>query len=197
LLIGQFGRRILTEANLLADVPNINRLYLASERVQAQVGRPIAPASRAPGAFRGFERGAMLWRGDTRAIYVLCGGDRSAGEDVRGPFVDTWRDGDVPGGGAGPGSGLYEPGRGFGKLWRENAEVRACLGYATDAVETPFTIIVQPFRRASFDNMLIAVKAPEGKFIYAVYSGILGSSSCVIRPALCRPDYERYPDPAR
>jgi hypothetical protein len=29
---------------------------------------------------------------------------------------------------------------------------------------------VLPFRRASFDNMLIAAKTPEGQFIYAVYS---------------------------
>jgi hypothetical protein len=114
----------------------------------------------------------MIWRGDTRTIHVLCGG-------------------------AGPGTGLHEPGRGVGRLWRENAEVRACLGYATDAVETAFTIVVQPFRRASFDNLLIAATTPEGRFIYALYSGFLGSSSYVVCPSLCRPDYERYPVPAR
>jgi hypothetical protein len=56
-LLGQFGRSILAEADLLATAPNINRLYLASERVQAQVGRPVGPAISAPGAYRSFERG--------------------------------------------------------------------------------------------------------------------------------------------
>ena len=195
-LLGHFGRRILAESDALVGDRGFQRLYLTSEHLQEQVGRPIVPAVRAAGGYRGFERGAMLWRGDTREISVLCGGNRRAGDDVRGPFADTWREGEAPGGGPGPRPGLYEPGRGFGKLWLENAEVRDCLGYSTDSAETAYTLTAQPFRRQSFDNLLVSAETPEGAFIYAVYRNFLGSSSCISRPSLCRPDYERYPNPA-
>jgi hypothetical protein len=75
--------------------------------------------------------------------------------------------------------------------------VRACLGYATDATEIASTIVVQPYRRVTFDNLLIGVETPGGRVAYAVYHTFLGSSACIPNPALCRPDYERYPNPAR
>jgi hypothetical protein len=139
----------------------------------------------------------MLWRGDTRRSYVRCAGDARAGDDVRAPFADTWREGDAPGDGADPSPGLYEPGRGFGAPQRENAAVRACLGYATGAAETASTLAAQPFRRATFDNLLVGVGAPEGRVVDAVYGTFLGSGACSTTPELCRPDYERYPAPAR
>ena len=168
---------------------------LADPRVPALVGRPVAPAVSAPGAYQGFERGLVLWRGDTREFYMLCGGDQRAGADVRGPLADTWAEGQPAGGGGGPRPGLYEPGRGFGKLWRADQGIRDCLGYATSAGETSYPLVLQPFRRRSFDNLLITAATPEGRFVYAVYSDFLGSSSCISYPALCRPDYARFPDP--
>jgi hypothetical protein len=190
-LLGQFGRRVLAEADLPGSVPELVRLYLASERLQGQVGQPVGPAARATGGYRVFERGAILWRGDTRAIYVLCGGDRRTGDDVRGTSADTWQEGDAPG----PLPGFQEPGRGLDKLWRENAAVRDCLGYATNTVETASTMVVEPYRRTGFDNLLLGVETPGGRAAYAVYHTFLGSSSSVPNPALCRPDYERYPTP--
>jgi hypothetical protein len=47
-------------------------------------------------------------------------------------FADTWIDGVDPisGGETAP-SGLYEPIRGFGKIWRSDVGVRNGLGWAT------------------------------------------------------------------
>jgi len=60
-------------------------------------------------------------------------------------YDDTWREGDqewdpnilVP-------TGLYQPKRGFGKVWRDQSGVRSALGWATTE-ERGFTMAVQPF----------------------------------------------------
>ncbi len=192
ILLGQFGRRILAESGALAGVPAFNLLYLTDEHVQAILGfvdigegNPLATVA-APGAYQGFEHGAMLYRGDLGGIYVLCGDER-AGQAFPGPkfsfyLPDTWREGDDPGGGPGPRPGLYEPVRGFGKLWRNTPAIRDCLGYATAPGETPYTIQVQPFAR----GQMLSAATPAGQFIYVVH-----------RTAPSGTLYERYPSPTR
>ena len=189
-LLGQFGRRILAESGALAGVPAFDLLYLTNEHVQAVLGfvtisdgGPLA-AITAPGAYQGFEHGAMLYRGDVRGIYVLCGDER-AGQAFPGPkfsfsLPDTWREGDDPGGRPGPRAGLYEPTRGFGTLWRNTPAIRDCLGYAITPTETPYTIQVQPFAR----GQMLSAATPAGQFIYVVH-----------RTAPSGTLYERYPDP--
>lgn len=189
ILLGQFGRRILTDANLLVDVPRLNRLYLTNVRVQRLLGRPSEPAIQAPGAYLAFERGAMIWRGDTRGVWVLCNGSPSAGTRVRG-FGDTWQEGEDPGGGLGPGPGLFEPKRGFGKIWRENPEVRQCLGYATSPDETAYTLNQQRFYQPMSAKSLawmVSAAAPEGRFIYVLSTSIPTPAQEI--------GYERFPDP--
>ena len=94
-----------------------------------------------------------------------------------------------------PAAGLYEPRRGFGKLWREKQDVRECLGYARTAEETAYTLMVQPFREVVGEpNLLLTAITTEGRFIYAVYNDI-NRGPC--RPGPCRATYERYPDPTR
>ena len=99
----------------------------------------------------------MLYQGDQKRIYVFCG-DQNHGQVIpsgRYPteqqtiyFPDTWTEGQDPGGGSAPVAGLYYPGRGFGKIWRENPDgVQRCLGYALTAAETGYTISVQQFER--------------------------------------------------
>jgi hypothetical protein len=185
-LLGQFGRQILTENLTLSAYPGFQRLFVTNERVQTQVGF-VAPArvTSAPGAYQAFERGAMIYRGDVRGIYVLCG-DAAAGRVYSwGPrgapyFPDPWREGEEPGGGQGPAPGLYEPRFGFGKLWRESPGVRACLGYATDPDGTAYTIRTSGHAR----GYLINAATPQGRFIYSLY--ISGVERL----------YERYPDPS-
>jgi len=213
-LLGQFGRRILAENDVLGvpERAGFGILYITNEDVRQRVGRFAPPTERAieaPGAYQAFEHGALLWRGDLRRIYVFCGdptrgtmlrptvfvpGD-PLGETLGGAsFPDTWDPSQPPGGGPGPQPGLYEPAHGFGKLWREDARVRDCLGYATDAAETAYTLRMQPFPVSA----MFSATTPQGRFIYVVvWSGWNHPSSCAAAPELCRPDYTRYPDPGR
>ncbi len=192
ILLGQFGRRILTENDWLAGQPGLRRLYVASEIVQARLGSPGTPygAIPRPRSYQSFERGALIWWGEAAppSIIALCDGTPQVGNTVR-VYPDTWAEGQPVGGGPGPGPGLYEPARGFGKLWRENQAVRACLGYATDPGETGYVGQDHPFARG---ETRLAV-TPTGRFIYALYGGT-SSQPCYINPMpACR--YERYPDP--
>lgn len=82
-----------------------------------------------------FERGSMLWvppvsPSSTGYIWVVYF-DQTRGSLVWQLYPDTWTPSDPVSGGQTPPPGLYEPIRGFGKLWRENAEVRNTLGWAT------------------------------------------------------------------
>jgi len=99
-------------------------------------------------------------------------------------FEDTWDPSQPAGGGPGPPPGLYEPTRGFGKIWRETRDylaggttptlVRDCLGYATTPDETAYTITVQYFARG------LLLSAPDGQAAYVLYGearpggGLLG-----------------------
>ncbi len=83
-------------------------------------------------AYQPFEHGSMLFVDRTtytreRLIYVFF-------EDgTFQQFDDTWREGDPASGGLAPPQGLFEPIRGFGRVWREGtgARVRERLGWAT------------------------------------------------------------------
>lgn len=79
-----------------------------------------------------FENGRMFYLQPTQEIWVMVNtGDATTGTYSR--FPDTWREGmpesdpDIE-----PPEGMYQPLRGFGKLWRENEEVRDALGWALD-----------------------------------------------------------------
>lgn len=82
----------------------------------------------------------MLWRDDEQAVYVL---------DADGAWVqyaDTWDDSqpaDDPA--LVPPDGLWQPVRGFGKVWREQlGGPQSTIGWAL-AGEMPFEMQVQSF----------------------------------------------------
>ena len=108
-----------------------------------RLGLPTANEAAVPGAYLAFEGGWMIWRGDTRTVYVLFNEDPL----VWYAFADGWVDGMEPGGGPAPKAGHYLPARGFGKVWDENPDVQRRLGYALTPDETGGTIAVQPFER--------------------------------------------------
>ncbi|HUW09697.1 MAG TPA: META domain-containing protein, partial [Anaerolineae bacterium] len=105
---------------------------------------PFKPAAFPWSAEQSFQHGRMIWlegipaesdgQGVARSqtVYVLhySGADPSEGGQVE-VFADTWTDAELasdlsivaP-------AGLYQPVRGFGKVWRENPGVRARLGWA-------------------------------------------------------------------
>jgi hypothetical protein len=105
---------------------------------------PLRPAAFPWSAEQQFEHGRLIWqeglpaestaemmaRGPT--IYVLYDSDGSGEGGDLAVFADTWTDAEPESDpGIVPPAGLYQPIRGFGKVWRNNAEVRDRLGWAT------------------------------------------------------------------
>ncbi len=169
-LLGQFGRIILAEADLLAGP--FARFYSRDPALRSQLGPPTSRATTVPGAALTFVGGGMVYRADTRQILALC---NRAGDAFRGrwwAFADTWDEGQPAGGGPGPGPGpnTYEPGRGFGKVWREQAAVRDCLGYARDPGETGLSLTFQQFARG---QIAAALSSPSGIYLYAITGRIV------------------------
>jgi len=174
-LLGQFGRQILTDNAMLSG--GFGRLYLTKARVRDRLGAPRGPQVTVPGAAQSFENGLMVWRGDLKRIFVFVGtpmegslavGNQGYGSDVTWP--DTWDAGQDPGGGAAPAPDLFLPQRGFGKLWREQ-NFRNSLGYATTPDEQAFTMTIQEFAA----GWLLTTDGPGGHAIYAMYLQAVGS----------------------
>ena len=102
-------------------------IFAADPTLSAQIGCPLGMPLSYSAAIQTFEHGIMIYVGTSpSAIYVLY----NTGTYTR--FADTWIDGVDPisGGETAP-SGLYEPIRGFGKIWRSDMAVRNGLGWAT------------------------------------------------------------------
>lgn len=101
----------------------------ANPDIGGQLGCPLGQPPTAQAittAYQLFEHGAMVYvAGSPGRIYVLF-------EDGRlREFRDSWIEGTDPvSGGETPPEGKKEPIRGFGKIWRANADVRAGLGWA-------------------------------------------------------------------
>jgi serine/threonine protein kinase len=121
---------------------------------------PRTPAVTTPAAWQPFENGLMLWRADLNLIYVI------EGNNWLPPVGDRWREGDEP---YDPSiiapSGYYQPGRGFGLVWREQPGVRAALGWGL-AEESGFTTTIQEFTRG-----LVWYDAERGRLMILYNSG--------------------------
>ena len=112
-------------------------------------------------AFEPFERGYMIWRGDTREIYVLYS------EDGYETYQDTWQEGNpvvIPGT---PPPGLYAPVRGFGNLYASQPQVRERLGWAT-AEENGYTMWVEttPGGSGRYPGITTYFTLPDGSVLY-------------------------------
>lgn len=101
-------------------------VYFGDTTLPAQLGCPITTDANIITAVQSFERGMMLYLAEQPSvIYVMY----NNGEFRR--YADTWVEGvDPDSGGETPPVGLLAPVRGFGKVWRENPEVRDGLGWA-------------------------------------------------------------------
>lgn len=101
-----------------------------------------------------FERGALVWSegrgpgGSWGSIWMVYF-DNGRNSLVWESFPDLWAEGQPERGGETPPPGLYEPIRGFGKLWRENPHVRDTLGWAA-APERADTGSLQYFQGGAF-----------------------------------------------
>jgi len=123
-------------------------LWLTDARVREELGWASEPRPHeTSAALQPFQFGTMVWRSDTRQIYVLYGDGSCA------IFDDTWTEGQpewdasisAP-------EGLIQPKRGFGKVWREQEGVRDRLGWAL-VEEQGHTVIVQSFEHGTLVGM--------------------------------------------
>jgi hypothetical protein len=119
--------------------PAAGNLAAIAATLQPRIGCPSWPSPNQLGetvAIQPFERGTMLATSDfiTRAfrtppyVYALFV-DNARGTLVWQRYEDTWNPSQPERGGETPPTGLFEPIRGFGKVWREQPQVRNTLGW--------------------------------------------------------------------
>lgn len=103
-----------------------------------------------------FQHGMMLWRADTREIWVIT--NDSTTMQV---FDDTYIDGEADPT-ASPPNTFFVPKRGFGKIWAQLGGEKSVLGWGT-APEAQISLTIQAAGRVSYTTY---VQLPEGA-IYA------------------------------
>ena len=174
-------------------LPCADRYFFASARddLECPATAPIA----SPAAEQLFERGRMIWLASQGSIYVLWGDGQptapGAPPDGFLVFEDTWQPGEAERDPASaPPSGLYQPVRGFGKVWRTWPEVRDGLGWAL-APEHAFDGVYQrdwktcllqdgdgSFRSCSGpSNDFQYLRAADGRTIRLMQFAVLGRHS--------------------
>ncbi len=111
------------------------------ETQQALGWARTAQPTNSTAAIQRFDNGVMIWVQETGLIYAVLHDGRWFS------FEDTFREGDAESDPAfSPPEGRQQPMRGFGKLWREQPDLRDAIGWAL-AKEEPATATRQPFER--------------------------------------------------
>jgi hypothetical protein len=140
-------------------------------------GCPIFPATVGQGVFQTFERGYMFWVAPNE-IYVLYSDGQTpywtrfddtfaegTGQFPNPPWKDPSIDPTAP-------QGLYQPVRGFGKLWRneeqnpQKAVVRVRVGWGTMEFEKPYSVTKQVRTDGT-----IFLNDPNGRFFQLTPAG--------------------------
>ena len=141
-----------TEATLMITIMCANDWV---PELAAETGKCPQPAEIGWAAQQPFEHGFMLWLEPSQTIYVFF--DNYGGHSYRS-YIDTFQEGDPESDPSlVPPAGLLQPVRGFGLVWRTNAEVRDNLGWAT-AVESGFETWRQSYQGFGMHNVTIWVK---------------------------------------
>lgn len=113
---------------------------------------PAGPATFTDAAEQRFERGIMVWSGADGVIYILFDDEHHSRWHMTS---DRWEEGDPPSDPEiVPPSGLYQPIRGFGLIWREHPTVRERLGWAV-AVEQGYQGAIQSTSHARYRDIYI------------------------------------------
>ncbi len=108
------------------------------------------------GAQQLFQNGMMIWREDTREIWVII--NNSTELQV---FEDTYVDGQADPSASAPNT-FFVPKRGFGKIWAELGGEKSLLGWGT-APEAQISLTIQAAGRVSYTTY---IQLPDGA-IYA------------------------------
>lgn len=114
-------------AGLFRPQGSLGIVWEANPRIQQDLGwaRQETPSAVA-GAYQRFEGGVMVWRQDTSQIFAFVN------DGTWRSFADTFREGDPESDPRfAPPGGNQQPIRGFGKVWRDNPDLREQLGWAT------------------------------------------------------------------
>jgi hypothetical protein len=115
-----------------------------------------AQLQRILGAQQLFQNGMMVWREDTREIWVILNNSNSVQV-----FDDTYVDGEADPT-ASPPNTFFVPKRGFGKVWTQLGGEKSALGWGTSP-EAQISLTIQPAGRVSYTTY---VRLPDN-IIYA------------------------------
>lgn len=153
------------QINFVLSAGDASGQQVVSKNVTVTIACPISdtyegcPLSQnsISAAYQTFERGLMLWRGDTRKIYVLY---NSGGYEV---YDDTWTPDQPADTGETPPPGLILPARGFGKVWANNPGVRSGLGWA-NGQEASYTARIEVYNLPTYSGA-IYINTPDGRVL--------------------------------
>lgn len=114
-----------------------------------------------------FEDGWMFWLQPVGQLWVLTVNEKKQG--IWSVYEDTFVDGEAeidPE--IVPPEGKYQPERGFGKLWRENPEVRDAIGWALE-VELGHTTSYEYHAGGSVTDDLEYIAGPGYHLVQSLY----------------------------
>ncbi len=136
-----------TSEGLLNPIGRLGEVWRAAlDGPDGPLGYATAVEQKLWCAGQHFERGLMIWLDQLHEdhIYVLTYGATETSGTWQ-VYVDTWREGDPESSELAPPERLFEPIRGFGRLWREElGGPDAPVGWALE-YEQGYTGSVQPF----------------------------------------------------
>jgi len=158
---------------------------------------PNNPPNASQGVYQSFQNGYMVWVSSQDAIYILY-------NDATYPRWEASRDYFTEGMPEvvgeylnAPASGLWQPRRGFGLLWRTNMTLQSRLGWGTMEWEQPYSVNVQTGR----DGTLFLSRPTSGIFAlmpgntaWNLYDGSMPGNS-VILPTALAPSMQAIPFP--
>jgi len=127
---------IPTEQVCSADPPlPFAAVWQNTPQAKALLGCPAGSPQTVSGLWQPFERGVMFERDSDHSIFIISDANiRQQGKltDAWWRLMDTWQadESDADPSLTAP-TGLLQPLRGFGKVWRSNAFVRQAVGWAT------------------------------------------------------------------
>ena len=154
-LLGLLGREV--RANQLAGqcstiAPELRRTYEEGRipggaTYRETLGCPLAVFRDVRAAEQTFENGTMVWNAPYSRTFSLL---PTIHVVIHGTYpmryaasIDRWTEDQPETAGQTPPPGMYEPRRGFGKVWREEPGLRDRLGWATQLEREDLATVVE------------------------------------------------------